>query len=119
MAWPRSYILAAALLGGTGILIAAAGAHMGGLSDAGRTVIERASYYQLIHAGMLFVIAQHFRPVLHIPAFCFIAGSVLFCGGIYLRHVAGNDLLAPLVPAGGSMFALGWFSLALSAFRRG
>lgn len=118
MAWPRILTLLAAFFGGTGIFIAAAGAHMDGLSDTSRAVIERASYYQLLHAGMLFVIAQHYRPALRISALCFLAGSLLFCGGIYLRHFAGNAMLAPLVPAGGSIFALGWFCLAFAALHR-
>jgi len=113
MHWHRFILLFSTLAGASGILIAAAGAHMPGIDQAGRELIERAALYQLIHAAMLFSMAQHYRPGMRFAAFFFMAGICCFCGGIFLRHLTDIALPARIVPAGGISFALGWLMLPL------
>lgn len=115
MVWPRIAVIFAALAGASAILLAAAGAHMPGLPEASRALIERASFYQLIHAAMLFVMAQHWRPAFRATLVCFVYGVLVFCGGIYLHHLAAHAWLMHAVPSGGIAFALGWFFLLASA----
>lgn len=113
MTTPRILLIFAALAGASGILIAAAAAHMPGLAEASRAVVERASFYQLLHAGMLFAIAQHYRPALRLSAALFVVGTLCFCGGIYAHHLAGITSLTRIVPMGGICFSLGWLAILL------
>lgn len=113
MALQRTLLIFASLAGAGGILIAAASAHAPGLGEASRAIVERASFYQLIHAGMLFAIAQHYRSSLRIAAALFILGTVFFCGGIYAHHLAGITSFTRIVPMGGISFSLGWLALLL------
>ncbi len=113
MHFQRIILIVSALFGATAILLAAAAAHMPHLADASRALCERAALHQLIHAGMLFAIALHYRPAWRIGAACFAVGIVCFCGGIYLRHFMGVDIPARIVPMGGSLLALGWLALLL------
>jgi uncharacterized membrane protein YgdD (TMEM256/DUF423 family) len=48
---------------------------------------------------------------------CFLLGIVFFSGGLYMRALGGESLLVHLVPAGGSIWLVGWLSLALAPWR--
>ncbi len=113
MSFRSSILVLSAFFGGSAVLLAAAAAHLPSLAEYSRAIIERASFYQLIHAGMLFVIALHYSPRLRFSAGCFMIGILAFCGGIYLRHLAGIELPSRVVPMGGIAFTLGWLGLLL------
>lgn len=100
------------------MLIAAAGAHIPGLADTSRAIIERASFYQLIHALMLALLSFTYRPAWRVPMTAFMLGILCFCGGIYLHHLLQITAFSRIVPAGGIAFASGWF-LMLFGLRRG
>lgn len=107
----------ACIAGGSAILIAAAGAHMPGLADTSRAIIERASFYQLIHALMLVLLTLTYRTAWRVPMAAFMLGILCFCGGIYLHHLLQVTALTRIVPMGGIAFAAGWF-LMLFGLRR-
>jgi uncharacterized membrane protein YgdD (TMEM256/DUF423 family) len=54
--------------------------------------------------------------MLNLAAVAFLAGIALFSGGIYYHVLKGVPPSAPIVPAGGLAFMVGWAALALSAF---
>lgn len=113
----RSILTLASLAGGSAILLAAAGAHMPGLAEESRHLVERAGLYQLLHAILLFLLALHWRPAWRISAIAFTLGILCFCGGIAVHHLTGIALPARIIPTGGIAFAIGWFALLLGLRR--
>lgn len=114
----RILFVLSAVFGASAVLLAAAAAHVPQLADTSRALCERAAFYQLIHAGMLFVMAVHYRPAWRTSALCFMSGIFCFCGGIYLRHFMDIAIPARIVPIGGSLLALGWLTLLLGLRQR-
>ena len=71
---------------------------------------EKAVFYHLIHALMLFLLAE--RKVL--PAFAwwsFFAGIVIFSGSLYLLAVTNLRWLGTVPPVGGICLIVGWVRL--------
>lgn len=51
-------------------------------------------------------------------AHCFLWGTVLFSGSLYLLTALALRWLGAVTPAGGVLFLAGWLALALAAHRR-
>jgi uncharacterized membrane protein YgdD (TMEM256/DUF423 family) len=47
----------------------------------------------------------------------FLAGIVLFSGGLYLLSLTGTHGFAYMVPFGGTAFIAGWIALAVTALK--
>jgi uncharacterized membrane protein YgdD (TMEM256/DUF423 family) len=109
-------LIAAGLLGFTGVALGAAGAH-GQLHDAlvanGTLDIWRtAMLYQLIHAAALVAL-----PGWPWVGRCWIVGVVFFSGSLYCLALGGPKILGPVTPLGGVALLLGWALLAWRAYR--
>lgn len=65
-------------------------------------VWETAVRYQIYHALALLIVKDR------TAGWCFVAGTVLFCGSLYLRK------LFVLTPIGGVLFLLGWAKMIFS-----
>ena len=52
-----------------------------------------------------------------ISAALFLAGIVLFSGGLYLLSLTGTHGFAYMVPFGGTAFIAGWIALAVTALK--
>lgn len=117
MNWQRMTLVIAGILGSTALMVGAYAAHAKGLSLHASSVLERTAMYQLIHAGMLALLAFHFRPYLRVSVVLFLLGTFAFCGAIYLRYLLELRLPFPLAPTGGVTLMLGWLSLSLAALR--
>jgi uncharacterized membrane protein YgdD (TMEM256/DUF423 family) len=50
---------------------------------------------------------------------CFVFGTVLFSGSLYLLTLTGARWLGAVTPLGGLAFLAGWGSLAVAALRLG
>ena len=77
-----------------------------------RTAVD----YQFWHALALVLVAglaRTPRPALHVAAFAFIAGIVLFCASLYALALGAPRVLGMLTPVGGIAFIIGWIALAL------
>lgn len=112
------------------VLAAAHGAHaLGGLTvySGAMKSYEVAQQFHMLHAiailgvGVLFAATDTRRSgfataMLHIAATAFLAGILLFSGGIYHQVLQGAQSGMPIVPVGGVSFMVGWAALALSAF---
>jgi len=103
-----------AILGGA---YAAHGAQMA-LGDYGRINFEAAAQYQMIHALLLLIVTLWgeqrggLRGALRLAAWAFVAGLLLFPGGLYILAFTGPSVLGRIVPLGGMALIFGWLMLA-------
>jgi uncharacterized membrane protein YgdD (TMEM256/DUF423 family) len=110
----RLWQLAAGVSGGLGVIAGALGAHA--VPDpALAKFVETASYYQLIHAAVLLWLAPAPRRGLAWARWLFLAGTVLFCGGLYLKAFGIWPAAVAAAPLGGTSFIVGWLVLAADA----
>lgn len=112
-------------MGATGVALGAFGAHaLRGLLEAAGTleVWETAVRFQLLHAAALLGLAAWMRASARPPgapsrwaARLWVAGSLLFCGSLYLLALGGPRWLGPVTPVGGAALIAGWVAAALAA----
>jgi uncharacterized membrane protein YgdD (TMEM256/DUF423 family) len=109
-------IMLAGLMGASGIILAAAGAHAA--PNAG---LEGAASMLLFHAAAVLggaALAQQgvlWRPLALAVLIAWIGGAALFSGDIALRAFAGHRLFAMAAPAGGIILIAAWLALAVAA----
>jgi len=112
----RMLIALAGLMGASGVVLAAASAH---LADAMR--LGAASSMLLFHAAAVpGTVALAERRILHprialAAAFGFVVAAALFASDLTLRQYAGHSLFPFAAPAGGTLLIVSWLVLALSA----
>jgi uncharacterized membrane protein YgdD (TMEM256/DUF423 family) len=111
----RPNLIAAGLLGFTGVALGAFGAHAlketlaaNGTTSAWQTAV----LYHLIHATALLAL-----PRWPWASRCWIAGVVLFSGSLYWLSLGGPKFLGPITPLGGVALLLGWTLVAWNALR--
>jgi uncharacterized membrane protein YgdD (TMEM256/DUF423 family) len=78
---------------------------------------EKAVFYHLIHAVMLFVLAER-KTFPAVAWWSFLAGILFFSGSLYLLAVTNERWLGAITPVGGVSFLVGWSCLAIHAARR-
>jgi uncharacterized membrane protein YgdD (TMEM256/DUF423 family) len=112
-------LVAAAVLGATGVVAGAFGAHAlkGRLTAEQLVSFETGVRYQLIHALALMGVAVLIRQglELRLVTHAFVWGTVLFSGSIYGLVLGGPRLLGPVTPLGGTLLIVGWIALAFAA----
>ena len=111
----RPNLIAAGLLGFTGVALGAFGAHAlkETLAANGTTATwQTAVLYHLIHA-----VALAAQPDRAWVGRCWIAGVILFSGSLYCLALGGPKFLGPVTPLGGVALLLGWALLAWHAFK--
>lgn len=83
-------------------------------------IFETAVRYQMYHALALiatgWVLARGGASA-DMAAWSFLAGTVLFCGSLYLMVATGQRWLGAVTPLGGVAFIAGWLMLAMAAWR--
>ncbi|UEM18904.1 DUF423 domain-containing protein [Skermanella mucosa] len=113
------WLVLAALSAGIAVATGAYASH--GLSDARSIELFRiAGQYQMWHAlalGGVAALARFGGPgrggwLLAAAGWCFLIGTLLFCGALYLLAVQGPSLLGAVAPVGGLAFMAGWLALA-------
>lgn len=122
---PRPTLLAAGLLGLTGVALGAFGAHAlrDTLLERGMTTAwETASRYQLLHAVALLGVATGVRtgtaPAqrwLGRAALCWTVGTLIFSGSLYALAMGGPRWLGPVTPLGGLSLMVGWICVVVAA----
>ncbi len=119
----RQSLLAAGLLGASGVCLGAFGAHALHGSLAGRGMLEvweTAVRYQLLHAVALAGAAGWLRAGSGASGTwavrLWIAGVVLFSGSLYGLALGGPRWLGPVTPLGGASLIAGWACLAAFAW---
>ncbi|GIX31617.1 MAG: membrane protein [Porticoccaceae bacterium] len=111
----------AALLGASGVLAGAFGAHgLAALVAPERLELWRtAVLYQLLHAPLAyFLAAVPARGGARLAGWLFVAGSLLFSGSLYLLVLGDQPRWGIATPVGGSLLIAGWVVLALASLGR-
>jgi uncharacterized membrane protein YgdD (TMEM256/DUF423 family) len=116
------FFLLGTISGALAVALGAFGAHglKSRLSAARLENYETAARYQMYHALALlaaFIVARQW-PASALPAFAgwlFVAGTLLFCGSLYLLALTDERRWGAVTPLGGLAFIAGWICLALSA----
>lgn len=105
----------AAALGFLAVPLGALGAHglnptltANGMVEVWKTAV----FYHLIHAVMLFVLAQR-QPLRRGPWMCFFGGILVFSGSLYALALSNVKWLGATTPIGGVLFLVGWACLAI------
>jgi uncharacterized membrane protein YgdD (TMEM256/DUF423 family) len=118
-----AWILAAALGGALSVALGAIASHV--VADIGAAaLLGTATQYGMTHAAALVGLAalapriEGFAArLLAIAAWLFIAGLVLFSGGLSMVALAGTDAVVRLVPIGGACYLLGWATLGIAGVK--
>lgn len=109
----RPALLAAGILGFSGVAAAAASAHAA--SDP--RLLGAAALVCLTHAPALLALAlwgrRHF--LLRLAALLLFAGAALFSADIALRAFDHGRLFAMAAPAGGTLMLTGWLAVVAAA----
>lgn len=85
-----------------------------------RQVLDTAREMHFVHSLALLAVgiisAQFGRKLLiDLAGVAFLAGIILFCGGIYAAYGPQAAAAKPLIPLGGASFMLGWILFAAGA----
>jgi uncharacterized membrane protein YgdD (TMEM256/DUF423 family) len=85
-------------------------------------VFETGARYQMYHALALLAagLAAGRWPgaAIQIAGWCFVAGTVLFSGSLYILVLSGQRWLGAVTPLGGIAFLAGWLALAYGIANR-
>lgn len=105
-----------ALAGLGAVAMAAMAAHMK-IDPGAAAAVRDAAQAQGWHAIVLLICGVRGGRWCNFAGTFFVLGLLLFCGGIYGKHLAGLSIGA-VTPFGGVMLMVGWAMLFVSAFRK-
>ena len=85
------------------------------------TAIDTAIRYQFYHGLALLAVAALGERLggraVAAAGWAFLAGTLLFCGGIYLSSLLGWSPASRITPFGGIAFVAGWTALIVAGLR--
>lgn len=119
----RVFLLAGAI---SGFLAVAAGAFGGHalkerLAPEMLAIFEVGGRYHMYHAlallGTAWACARWPGSLTTAAGWCFVGGTLLFSGSLYLLSLTGTRILGAITPLGGLAFMAGWLCLAAAAWR--
>ena len=119
------FLIVAAILGGTGVMLGAFASHglKSKLSESLLSAFETGVTYQFYHALALFVLALWLKQSQSVwfvaSGYLWLAGVVLFSGSLYALALTGVKWFGPITPIGGVLFIAGWVSLLVGAIKLG
>ncbi len=119
----RLFVVLGAASGFVAVAAGAFGAHAlrARLSPEMLAVFEVGARYQMYHALALLAVAWAAArwpgPAAPAAGWLFVAGTLLFCGSLYLLALTGVRWLGAITPLGGAAFLAGWLCLAWAAWR--
>ena len=125
MSVTKTLLILTALLGFSGVLFGALGAHALEETLQARGTAEAwdtAVLYHLFHTAALLALSVWLRsePARRLPAaaaFCWVGGTAAFSGSLYWLALGGPGFLGPVTPVGGLILMAGWLLLGLAACR--
>lgn len=118
----QSALAIGAASGFLAVLLGAFGAHAlrARLSPELLGIWKTANEYHFYHALALLlvgVLARTGKTGLAAPTVCFVAGTLVFCGSLYLLALSGQRWLGAITPLGGLLFLAGWAWLTWATWR--
>jgi uncharacterized membrane protein YgdD (TMEM256/DUF423 family) len=117
----KKFLFLAGINGAIAVIAGALASHSPDMGSGSAATIRLGSSYHLAHALAMglaaFTAREHARPRAEAAAWLFLAGMILFSGGLYLLGMTGMHVFAYLVPFGGLSFIAGWVMLALAALK--
>ena len=119
----RIFLTLAAISGFLAVAFGAFGAHglRERLAPDMLAVFEVAVRYQMYHAlalvGVALALSRWPSSALQVAGWCFVAGTVVFSGSLYVLTLTGMRWLGAVTPIGGVAFLAGWALLAWAAWR--
>ncbi|TMQ25741.1 MAG: DUF423 domain-containing protein [Candidatus Rokuibacteriota bacterium] len=119
----RAFFALGALSGLLAVGAGAFGAHAlrERLSPDMLAVFETGARYQMYHALALlaaaWAVGRWPGGATLAAGWLFVAGTVVFCGSLYLLALTGHRWLGAITPLGGLAFLAGWAALAWAALR--
>lgn len=120
----RLFFSLGAASGALGVALGAFGAHAlkARLTPELLAVFDTAARYQMLHALALLAAAWAVTRwpgrLASAAGLCFAAGTLLFCGSLYLMVATGARALGAITPFGGVFLIAGWVALLLAPWRR-
>ncbi len=120
----RVFTIVGGLSGFVAVAAGAFGAHAlrQKLPSDALSVFETGARYQMYHAlaliGVAWAATQWPSMVIHLAGWCFVTGTVLFSGSLYLLAISENRWIGAITPLGGLAFLLGWLVLAWGTWKR-
>lgn len=119
----RTFVVLGAVSALLAVAAGAFGAHglRGRLTPDMLAVFETAARYQMYHAlGLVaaaWAVTRWPGSAAGAAGWCFVGGTVIFSGSLYLLSLTGLRWLGAVTPLGGLAFMLGWLLLATAALR--
>lgn len=121
----RRFLLLGALSGFLAVAAGAFGAHAlrAVLTPDLLAAFEAGARYQMYHALALVLVAvvsasAPQRRIVAAAGWCFVVGTLLFSGSLYLLALTGLRWWGAVTPLGGIFFLIGWACLAGAALQR-
>jgi uncharacterized membrane protein YgdD (TMEM256/DUF423 family) len=127
----KKFLAIAAVLGGLAVALGAFGAHgLERLTSDERIIqgFRTGTQYQMYHALALLLVAGLYDKFKLTPAKwaanCFITGTILFSGSLYLLtffKIQDSDAVrwvGPVTPVGGLLLISGWIFLLSAAIKK-
>ena len=112
-------VAAGAILGGLAVLLGAFGAH----ALQSRVDVEALGWwhtaveYQMWHALAVLPLGLSGLRRLRLPAWLFVAGSIIFSSTLYAMALGAPRWLGAITPLGGLAMTAGWLALAARTAR--
>ena len=121
----KFFLQAGSLLGAIGVMVGAFGAHAlkPMLVASGRfETFETAVRYQFYHALALVlvgILAKEFTTkTLNYSGHCFLVGTLIFSGSLYLICFTGITAFGAVAPIGGTLLVVAWLLLFWTVLKR-
>jgi uncharacterized membrane protein YgdD (TMEM256/DUF423 family) len=123
----RQYFSVGAISAALGIAAGTFGAHRlkNHLPPEMLVIFETAVRYQMYHAFALLatalgstILPSTKQNGYRVAGWCFLAGTLLFSGSLYVLALTAQKWLGAITPLGGVAFLLGWSTLAWTVTRR-
>ena len=118
----RAFVTAGALSAAVAVVLGAFAAHAlrARISPELLATFETGVRYQMYHAlalaGLAWAVERWPAPPLVWAGWCFVAGTVLFSGSLYVLVLTGLRWLGAITPLGGLAFIGGWLLVAWAAW---